>query len=202
MLPKTIAALGDSITQGYIDNMGIGWFGRLSIKASEKQVLGFHNISMAGDRICDAWHRFSSQFATMEINTIIISIGCNDVARRGFIDAQLDISKELRALYWDWLLIDAKLNIENVVVLDILPVHQGIAGEKDIYVLNKDIEEYNKQIENICFEKNIHFIKRYDKWLKRDLSKYYADNLHPNGAGHQLIADEVFEELKKLGILE
>ncbi len=44
-MTKIIAALGDSITQGYFDSTGAGWFGRLAAKISENQTCGFHNIS-------------------------------------------------------------------------------------------------------------------------------------------------------------
>lgn len=201
---KVIAVLGDSISQGLFDESGFGWFGRLSNMISNKnEKYAFHNISMNGDKICDSYHRFASECTTRDIDTLIIAVGTNDLLRQGSPDAQLDISKELRGQYWDSLLDMAKTKIKQIVVLDVLPVREEIEddGEVDIYQFNKDIEEYNKQIEKICSEKKIIFIKLYDKWAKRDLSDYYVDSGHPNGAGHQLIADEVFEELNKLGIL-
>ena len=35
-----------------------------------------------------------------------------------------------------------------------------------------------------------------------NLEKVFHDYAHPNAAGHQLIADEVYEELEKLGFLK
>lgn len=211
---KVIAALGDSITQGYVDEQGLGWFGRLGARISEQtniwsgKIFGFHNISMAGDRICDSWHRFASQCMTMDINVLIIAVGCNDTVRRGAPDAPLDLSPALRARYWEWLLDDARKNIETIIVLDVLPIREETNADNntgtgaDGYQYNRDIQEYNRQLAGICATRNIPFIRRYDKWENLNLSDYYVDFGHPNGRGHQKIADEVYTELEKLGILK
>ena len=158
---------------------------------------------MAGDRICDAYHRFASECMTRDIDILIIAIGTNDVVRRGAPDAPLDLSHGMRAEYWNWLLDMAIKNIPNVIVLDMLPIREETNGADgdDIYEWNKDINEYNDQIEKICSDKGVRFIRRAQNWEHRNLADYYVDFGHPNAAGHQLIADEVYEELKKLGIL-
>jgi lysophospholipase L1-like esterase len=197
---KTIAVLGDSIAQGYVDEIGAGWFGRFAAQVSKKQTAGFHNVSVAGDRICDAWHRFASQCMTMDIDILIIAIGCNDVLRSGAADAPLDLSPALRGKYWKWLLDDAKKNIGKVIVLDVLPIREEFNRYGD-YEYNRDIKEYNEQIARICADKGIPFVRRYDKWENIDLADYYVDFGHPNGRGHQKIADEVLDALEKLKVL-
>ncbi|MDR2901483.1 MAG: SGNH/GDSL hydrolase family protein [Lactobacillales bacterium] len=203
MQPKIIAALGDSITQGYIDETGAGWFGRLAARISKNKIYGFHNISAGGDRICDAWHRFASQCMTMDIDVLIIAIGCNDTRRRGAPNAQLDLSPMLCAKYWEWLLDEAQKNIGAVIVLDILPIREETNEEDggDDYHYNTDIKRYNKQIAKLCGDRGIVFVQRYDKWEGLDLSQYYVDFGHPNGKGHQKIADEIYEALAKLDVL-
>jgi lysophospholipase L1-like esterase len=158
---------------------------------------------MAGDRVCDSWHRFASQCITMDISVLMIAVGCNDTVRRGAVDAPMDLSPALRGRYWEWLLDDAKRNIKTVVVLDILPVREsendGATGGDGSY--NRDIMEYNEQLAKICALRGIPFVRRYDKWASRNLADYYVDFGHPNDAGHQIIADEIYEELVKLGIV-
>ena len=205
---KIIAALGDSITQGAFDETGKGWFGRLSEKVAARSLATggntfcSHNMSMSGDRICDAYHRFAAEALTRDIDVLIIAIGCNDLVRCGAPDAPTDLSPGLCDRYWNWLLDMAIKNIPTVLVLDILPI---IESDRDVddteYEYNKDIKEYNDLIEKICSEKGIRFIRRAHNWEKRKLAEYYIDWGHPNGAGHQLIADEVYEELEKLKII-
>ena len=206
---KIISALGDSITQGAFDESGLGWFGRLTQKVAAHSLAnsGYtfcsHNMSLSGDRICDAYHRFAPECLTRDIDILIINIGCNDLVRRGAPDAPMDLSIGLRAEYWNWLLDMAIKNIPTVLVLDILPIREETdeTDEDDIYEWNKDIKEYNDQIAQLCAARNIPFIRRFEKWEKRNLADYYVDYGHPNGAGHQLIADEIYAELEKLKII-
>ena len=205
MAHKVVAVLGDSIAQGYVDETGIGWFGRLAEKISTRGMFGFHNMSMAGDNVADAYHRFVSECITRDIDILIITIGCNDTVRRGAPDAPMDLSPVLRGRYWKWLLDTARKNIDTVVVFDVMPVREdannGEYDDENDHSYNRDIKEYNDFIAGICAERGIPFLRRYDKWAERDLEKYYVDFGHPNGAGHQLIADEVYAELEKLKII-
>lgn len=173
------------------------------ISSTYPKSFGFHNLAQDGDRISDFYHRFASECCSREIDVLILTVSGNDLIRSPNPDSAPDLSEHLRNEYWHKLLDLAQKNIKTIVVLDSLPIREEIENEDetDVYQFNKDIEEYNKQIEKVCSEKNIPFIKFYNKWAKRNLADYYVDATHPNGAGHQLIADEVFEELQKLGIL-
>ena len=200
---KLIAALGDSITNGFWDETFQGWFGRLAekISAQRKQEFGFYNLSQDGDRICDAFHRLGAEMLTRyEVDTLLIAIGVNDLIRGPKTDSPTDLSRHLRVEYWNRLLDVAQKNVKRIVVLDILPVREDMIPYQDdygdnVYWHNKDIEEYNTLIAEICAQRKISFFRRYDKWKERDLSAFYADDAHPNAAGHQLLADEVHEYL-------
>lgn len=205
---KIISVLGDSFTQGAFDETGLGWFGRLStMVAAHSAAHGAttfcaNNMSMAGDRICDAYHRFAAEALTRDIDVLIIAVGTNDVVRRGGPDAPTDLSPALRGEYWNWLLDMAAKNIPTVLVLDLLPViEESETDANGVYDFNKDIEAYNHQIEQICADKGVRFIRRAQNWADRNLSELYVDWSHPNGRGHQLIADEVFAELEKLKLI-
>jgi lysophospholipase L1-like esterase len=167
---------------------------------------GFNNISMDGDRVCDAFHRLASEGCSRDIDILFISIGGNDVIRSPNPDSPMDLSEHARAEYWHKLLDLAKKNIPQIVVLGILPRYKDDETaygwfDAPMHELNADRVAYNDQIARICAENNVPFIKRFDEWAARNLSEYYADTSHPNSAGHQLIADEVFAELEKLGII-
>lgn len=203
---EVIAALGDSITSGYFDEEGLGWFGRLSQKIAKLKMhgYGFCNISQSGDRICDAYHRMISEGASRDIDTMIIAIGVNDIVRRGQPDAQEDLSVGIRRKYWNKLFdLAQKLRIK-LLVLDILPVieeEEDHGEEEDLYNFNKDVIEYNKLLKKLCKERDIQFFERFDKWADLDLKKYYVDTVHPNAKAHEKIADEVFVEMKRIGMI-
>lgn len=208
MTYKVIGAIGDSITNGYWDEDGLGWFGKLSQKIAKNfpMQFGFNNMSQDGDRTCDTYHRVASEVHTRDIDILLIAIGTNDLIRSPEANSPMDMSKHLREEYWHKMLDLLEKTKITPVVLDLLPKREEMYPslgwfDKPCFETNKDVEEYNEQIKSICKQRNIAFINRYDKWIKRDLKDYYKDGGHPNSKGHQLIADEVYEELINLEIL-
>jgi len=62
---------------------------------------------------------------------------------------------------------------------------------------NKNLEEYEERLRDICNSKGVHYIKIRDVLSKNDLH----DGLHPNTEGHRKIFEKVKTELNKfLGI--
>ncbi|MCL2439362.1 MAG: SGNH/GDSL hydrolase family protein [Alphaproteobacteria bacterium] len=205
---KIIAALGDSITNGYWDSNFSGWFGRLAARLSleRPQAFGFNNCSQNGDRICDAFHRFGAEVMTREVDILLIAIGLNDLIRSSEADSPLDLSPHLRAEYWNRLLDAAAKNCGRVVVFDILPVRENMmpcteGNGLTMFWKNSDIVEYNDQIAELCASRGIPFVRRYHRWIERDLAHYYFDEAHPNEAGHTLLAEKVYKELTTLGVI-
>lgn len=210
MTYKAIGVIGDSITNGYFDEKGLGWFGRFSQKVAVNFPLqyGFNNMSQSGDRICDAYHRVASETSTRELDILIFAVGINDIVRRGNHNAPEDLSPLLRSKYWNKCF-ELSQNIKvQTIVLDILPVIETENGVKydeadpSLFYLNKDVIEYNKILKKNCAERDITFIERYQDWEKRNLKELYQDSAHPNSQGHQLIADEIYEKLIKLKVIK
>jgi len=206
---KIIAVLGASTAQGFWDETGAGWFGRLATKISAEHPFqyGFCNCSVDGDSVADSFHRLNAEVISREPDILIIETGSNDLTRSPDKDSPAALSGYFSTEYWHRLLECAKKNIPNVIVLDVRPRRNDTASftggwsNAVMYKPNSDIAEYNKLLEDVCKKHDVPFIRRFDKWIARDLSKLHHDNSHPNGAGHQLIADEVYEELIKLGVI-
>ena len=208
MTYKVIGVLGDSITNGYWDEDGLGWFGRLSqkIAVNFKFQYGFNNMSNSGDRVCDCYHRLACESLTRRIDILLISVGVNDITRTPEENSPNDISIALRSKYWKMILDLSKKSGAKVIVLDILPICEQryplfMEDGTAFYRKNDDVEEYNLMLEKLCKEYHVKFIKRYDKWKSRDLISLYRDTAHPLGVAHQMIADEVYEELLALKII-
>jgi len=45
------------------------------------------------------------------------------------------------------------------------------------------------------------FFKRFDRWLTRPLEELYLDTIHPNAKGCSIMAEEIYEGLKKEGFI-
>ena len=192
---KLIGVIGDSISHGFFDNEDLGWVTRLSkllIKNTNEEYV-FNNMSQFGDNIADAYHRALYEVSSRHFDLLLISLGANDIRRRYNSNSELDFSSGARQMYWQKLLEFLQKTGAKILVTDLLPVIETRYGEDaSLTRKNADVETYNRQIKKLCNENNIAFFERYDNWKTKDLASLYQDALHPNSAGHQQIADEIF----------
>lgn len=192
---KLIGVIGDSIAHGFFDNEDLGWVARLSkllIKNTNEEYV-FNNMSQSGDNIADAYHRALYEVSSRHFDLLLISLGANDIRRRKNSNLELDFSFGARQMYWQKLLEFLQKTGAKIVVTDLLPVIETRYGEDaSLTRKNADVAAYNSQLKKLCNENNITFFERYDNWKTKDLASLYQDALHPNSAGHQQIADEIF----------
>lgn len=201
---KIMGLLGDSIGHGYCDEKDLGWFARLGKMISESNAYEyiFNNMSQAGDNVADTTSRAISEVLTRHFDLIIINTGINDLRRRKNSELQLDFSDGARIMYWNKLLDILALSKAKIVVLDLLPVIENRYMEEATLIrYNSDVEHYNRIIEEICQQRGINFFARYDKWKNKNLETLYKDALHPNSEGHQILAEEVYDYVKKNNLL-
>ena len=192
---KLIGVIGDSISHGFFDNEDLGWVARLSkllIKNMGEEYV-FNNMSQSGDNIADAYHRALYEVSSRHFDLLLISLGVNDIRRRKNSNLELDFSFGARQMYWQKLLEFLQKTGAKILVTDLLPVIETRYGEDaSLTRKNADVVAYNSQLKKLCNENNITFFERYDNWKTKDLASLYQDALHPNSAGHQQIADEIF----------
>ena len=192
---KLIGVIGDSISHGFFDNEDLGWVARLSkllIKNTGEEYI-FNNMSQFGDNIADAYHRVLYEVASRHFDLLLISLGANDIRRRNNSNSELDFSSGARQMYWQKFLDFLQKTGAKIVVTDLLPVIETRYGEDaGLTRKNADVVAYNRQLKKLCNENNITFFERHDNWKTKDLASLYQDALHPNSAGHQQIADEIF----------
>lgn len=205
---RVICALGDSITNGYWDEEGLGWFGRLSTMLAKKYPykFGFNNLGMDGDTSFDVLYRLRGEALSRNPDILLIAIGVNDLIRWLAPDAPFDLSPGKRFEIWQNILKTAKAAAENILVMSILPIEEsrmpceGSFGRL-LYSFNKDIDAYNTEISGWCKEFDIPFLDQSTVWKKLNIQEHLYDAAHPNAKGHQMMANTVFEEMKKLGWL-
>lgn len=205
---QVICALGDSITNGYWDEEGLGWFGRLSQKIAKAYPYkyGFNNLAQSGDRSTDLLNRLRGEALSRSANIVIIAIGVNDLIRRGSADAPTDMSAGYSQRTWQSILPFAKEHFDKAVVVSVHPVAESrmpFIGSKDwnMWYLNEDIKEYNHSLKIWCGENDIPFLDLSAAWEGLKVEDYIHDVAHPNAKGHQLIADAAFQKLVSEGIL-
>lgn len=202
---KLIGAIGDSITHGYYDSEDLGWFARLGklILQDYPSAYLFNNLAQAGDNIADASMRAVHEVLSRHFDLLLVSLGTNDLRRRKDSDLALDFSFGAREMYWNNLLDTLQKSGAQIVVFDLLPVvEKRYLPTAALVRRNEDVERYNNQICRICHERKIKFFARYPQWHTRTLEKLYHDATHPNARGHQILAEEVFDYLKKEKLLD
>ena len=202
---KNIGMIGDSISHGYCDDKDLGWFARLSkliLNNNSNDKYLFTNMSYVGDNIADATNKAVFEVLSKHFYLIIVNIGINDLRRRINSNLELDFSEGVRIMYWNKLLDILSLTKAKLLVLDLIPVVENkYTEDASLIRYNSDVERYNEIIKEICNKRNINFFERYDKWKNRDLQNLYVDATHPNFSGHQILAEEVYEYIKKCCIL-
>jgi lysophospholipase L1-like esterase len=206
---KVIACLGDSIANGYWDDRGLGWFGRLSEKIALAQPgkFGFNNMAMSGDRVTDVWHRLCHEAISRQPDYMVIAVGVNDTIRWQSPDGPMDISMGLRREMWANILENAKKHFEKIIVCGMTPVlenkfPQEGAYDQPLYHKNSDIDEYNEILESWCREFGVAFVPMKDAWSGLDPEQLIADAGHPNGKGHELMAAFMYDRLIELQIIK
>ncbi len=195
---KNIGMIGDSIAHGYYDENEMGFFARLAklILENYSGEYVFNNMAQSGDNIADATNRTIYEVLSRQFDLIIVNIGINDLRRRKNSDLQLDFSEGARIMYWNKLLDILAKTGAKIVVMDLVPVIESrYSKQASLVRYNSDVERYNEIIRTVCQDRGITFFSRYEDWKSRDLEKLYKDATHPNAAGHQMMAEEIYQFL-------
>lgn len=211
---KTIVCLGDSITAGYWDEEGLGWVSRLSQKIARAYPLqyGVLNAGISGDTTQSCWHNLISQVTHTAPDYLIIKMGVNDINicegaapeshALSFVNRMnlwIDIFDYVKSRGWATLVI-GPLPIANEVIR--FPAHNdNIEGHKSFRYEQKDIEAYNNQLEKLCKKHGVPFLRLYEDWLSKIEIDLYIDGLHPNARGHEILSQQVYDHIQKMGWL-
>lgn len=200
---KTIAAVGDSISNGACDSEG-GWLIRLLRllnKGKSDTLYTLNNFSISGDLIGDAWHNLCRNCIHRQTDYLFIYIGANDIRRWNAPDAPTCSSYEAQLLYWDNILDWAQQAPQKVVIFGLLPLDESkgpyMCESGTYYWDNTDLRSYNKQIKTWAAKRNITFINWLDEFgTQNNIPDLMADIVHPNEAGHNRMANIAYQALQ------
>ena len=183
-------ALGDSITQGYpeIDEPGEGrqiggYEPHLeTLLEGPSQTTKVLNYGIAGDDSSEGLNRIDGILSSEKSNFILILEGTNDI--------MLGISRSTTYANLREMIDKSRANNVTPILATLTPDSRPLPN------FLKDIKgTYNPNIKEIADEKEVMLADLYeavnDQW-----SALSDDGLHPNDAGHQVIAEEWFDTIK------
>ncbi len=177
----TVLALGDSITYGTGAPPGYDWPQLLAART------GWHiiNAGIPGDTTQDARERVPALLIEHQPGLVIIELGGNDFLRRRPPDR---VKEDLRDIVRQAKASGAQVLLVAVPELSFLaafasslsdaPLYQALADEEGVGLLAEALSEVLSE-----------------QTLK-------TDQIHPNAAGYQQFADQLYRYLQKIGLLE
>lgn len=209
-----ILIFGDSITHGFFDKEG-GWAVRLvnqyhwdSYENRDKNgrwVESF-NLGISGDKAGGVLKRFDAEVAARQIypetNVIVIAIGTNDswITDDKPVNDPHHYAEEISEL-----IAKAKLITDRVLFVGMPSVDDKMCNDGWQYssekpaTSNDRIWEFEQALRTTCAKQNVPLVKIFETFKARDEQQsLLSDGLHPNDAGHALIADLVKPEIEKL----
>ncbi len=205
-----ILVFGDSIAQGYWDTEYGGWVQRLRRQYDQKQVQNFSleqplifNLGISGDTTEVIAKRLTIETGARrwfdDPILIVIATGLNDSQIKG---SQPLTTPELYKSYLQQIISETRQYTDSILFIGLTacdesrtkPVSWG-----DYTFTNDRILKFERILRDFCQENELPVVKVFEKFQDKNIKKnLLTDGLHPNAAGHQLIAELVKPELDKL----
>ncbi len=208
---------GDSITQGFNDEVGGGWCNRLVSHLLRKDIESNYtynksawNLGVSGDNTDDLLKRVRTEtearlikYPTKDYDIALLAIGINDslyelstgecrVENARFQSNLKQIVTVLREY------------VKEVFVVEITPVAehlvQPIPWKPEFGYSNQLINAYNDALRNFVQANDLSFISTQDLFMLNP-EAYLSDGLHLNAVGHQTLYKRVIASLEAKGIL-
>lgn len=188
-----------NIWRGAWDNEKGGWVNRLRLALANENEIYFniYNLGIPGEITTKLKFRFNNEcncrFNINDKTIIIFSIGIHDSQiiedkNNAFIR---DFKKNIIEL------IDkAKQYTKHILFIGSTKVDEvrtsPVSWDNTVNYSNEEVIKYNKELKNICEEKEINYLDIFNLLDAKDL----ADGFHPNSNGHQKLCEEILKYLQ------
>lgn len=208
---RTINCLGDSITEGYL-NDGISWADRLQTltyaKAVNKYGIGGSTVSTFADQhpMCLRYNEMDSK-----ADFIVIFGGNNDFTQSVPLGNEDDVDTKTFYGGLNVLLLGLREKYPTGKFLYVTPLrmwdYQHPKWSKFVQYNERNrvgltLLDYRNAIVNRCNYYEIPYLDLYNQGLygstKTTRDAVYHDGLHPNDNGHRIIASQIANALMKL----
>lgn len=205
-----VLVFGASITQGFWDAEG-GWVNRLRKYYDEKAIADLRkqedypvifNLGISADTSSDILMRFKGEAQARKRSqmAILFCIGTNNamVVGKSEWEGAEDYKQDLGKL-----IVQAKEFTQKIMLIGLPPCEEDKTTPVfwgDYNYTNQRIKEVDSAMKAITAQYSLPFVEVFDK-LKAKMDSgvnIFADGLHPNDAGHQLIFELVRPALDEL----
>lgn len=211
----SIVCFGDSITQGFVDPEG-GWTQRLRRRLDQEASFplgpggevrfpahAVFNLGVSDDTAEGLLARLEPELVPRQLGDqtiVVLVVGVNETAfdlRTG----QPSHDPERFARTLAEVVAAARRHTDRVLLVGLLPCDearmqpppwsQDGAGSHG----NDRIREFNQAVGRVASDSGVALVDCFEEVLAGDHAALLHDGLHPNGAGHQLLADRIGERL-------
>jgi lysophospholipase L1-like esterase len=198
---KTIVALGDSLTRGTGDDEGKGYIGHLveQLQEKTKEKITLQNLGVKGFRSEQLLHQLQQtgiRNQIMNAETVIITIGGNDLFQSGQTIMDLDLEKVDR-LKQDYLVnlekIVTEIRIQNKdATVFLVGLYNPFIDLNDAAIMTKVVRQWNFDTSGLLDKHpQTVFVPTFDLFQLKVNDYLYTDKFHPNSEGYKLIAERL-----------
>ena len=209
-----IFVFGDSIAQGFYDTSG-GWVARIAtilhqksldnmLQGDENSNFEVYNLGVSGDSTEGVLTRIKHEVEARRLydqdELIIIAVGINDSILKADNRALMDVYQFQET--YEKLIIEAQKLTSHVYCLGLTAVDEKLTSPWTGSSIgkqwrNNSINLFEDSIKQSTERLSVQFIPIHDQFLSQLEAgeTLLADGLHPNEAGHELLASVMIESV-------
>lgn len=206
-----VLIFGDSIAQGFYDEGG-GWVNRLrwhydkiAVDNHDLTQPTIFNLGVSGDTTKNLLKRMDTEIAARqwpgEQLAIVIAIGTNDTLYR---DEENETEPDKYKTMLSKLVKITQKYTPKVMFVGLFPVVDKLlqplpwSSTGKCYSTER-MKLFEDTLQEFCKESTLPIVTIWDVFQDQDsLENVFFDGIHPNSAGHQVIADTVRPQLEEL----
>ncbi len=204
---QTIVCIGDSITdcgrRGAASPLGSGYvkyLRDLAMATAPERNINVINKGIGGNMVYDLRQRWDDDVTYHKPDWLTVLVGINDLHRvigQG-VNWQEATPEKYRQYYDEILTMARKRSQCGIVLMEPFYISRDDSGAWRSKVL-KDLESYRKIVAEMSRKYKTGLIKLQDIFVNqlkyRDADTFCAEPVHPNEAGHLVIARNLFHSL-------
>jgi lysophospholipase L1-like esterase len=202
-----VLIFGDSTTQGFWDSQG-GWVERLRkyfdarhISGQDDDTPAVFNLGVSADASDNLLERFNNEAKARNRDelAIVFDIGCNDARTK---EGKNYTEVETYTGNLAKLLKQAQTYTKKILFVGLTPCVEERSNPvswSNTGYTNARNQLFDKALQGFCKENDVPYVPVFEDFAKRQAQEeLLPDGIHPNDAGHQLIADIVRPKLEEL----
>ncbi len=207
-----ILFFGDSVVQGFWDLEYGGWVNRIRLEHDRLTVTNlsghwpaFFNLGIDGNSTASVVKRLSYEVEARRFQddpfVLVFQVGIVDTT---FAGDEIMATPEQYKDELDVLISGAQHYSDKILFVGLTAVDDKLCNpwphtRGGVSLKNERILQFEEVLRKVCLEKKLPCVQVFEKFqAEQEKRELLADGLHPNDAGHQLIADLVKPELDKL----